>query len=666
MTEKNDASPSTGHDRQQAPDGAPGANRAGLSASTTTQPACDADYLDAPTSVVIDRDDGSAAHLQTYIDGAATEYHYRDGRLVRRGACPATAAEIEHLCMSNMLANPGERFFFKDRHSRFLMVSAAWLAAVGHGWRLDQVIGKTDFDIAEREQARVAFEDEQRVIATGVAMPVKVERDWLPDRPEAWVSTSKVPLLDEQGNIVGTWGIARDVTAQVNAEQALVHQALHDSTTGLANRVLLMDRLSQALIACERRGGCVALLFADLDAFKGINDRLGHEAGDQVLAEVGRRLTLTARRGDTVARFGGDEFVVLCTGLTADADLQVIGDRLAGAIRAPMDVAGHELIVTASVGAIVTADPHVEPAELLRQADHALYGAKRAGRDRLAVYDPEAHLGGEAAAGLAGDLRQAIDRAELFVVYQPLFRLADGAIVGAEALVRWRHPQRGVVPPDEFIPLAEERGLIAEVDAFVLDEACRQLALWRADDHAWDQVVMSVNISGRELSDRGLVDRVAGALERHGIPPAQLCLEITETALLGELGDVSRVLESLTGLGVHLSLDDFGTGYSALSHLQRLRTDTLKIDRSFIAQIGEQTRDHQITAGVTAMAHALGMTVVGEGIETAGQWERLIELGCDTGQGYIFARPMSAEEFAALRASGDPPTRVGGRGREVV
>ncbi len=654
MTDMQDPQLDRGHDRPRTPAACPGSAAPGATSRTCAVGAVT--YNDGPPTGGLERAEGSAVHRQTWIDGSSRDYHYRDGRLRRRVLDPGRSqSEIEHLCMANMLANPGERFFFKDRDSRFLLVSAGWLAAVGRGRTLDDVIGKTDFDIAEHDQAMVAFEDEQRVIATGEPMPIRVERDWIEGHPNAWVSTSKVPLLDERGEIVGTWGIARDVTGQVEAEHALEHQALHDSTTGLANRVLLMDRLAQALIACERRGGRVALLFADLDDFKEINDRLGHEAGDQVLAEIGRRLTKAARRGDTIARFGGDEFVVLASGLTSDADLQLIGERLVRAVRAPMSVSGHDLMVTASLGAIVTSDPQAEPAELLRQADHALYGAKRGGRNRMQVFDPDADRASEAGADLAAELRQAIDRSELFVAYQPVFRLSDGVITGAEALVRWQHPTRGVVPPDEFIPLAEERGLIADLDAFVLDEACRQLAAWRGEGESWEGFVLSVNISGRELSDRGLVARVAGALERHGIPPSQLCVEITETALLGELGDVSRVLESLSKLGLHLTLDDFGTGYSALSHLQRLRTDTLKIDRSFVAQIGEQTRDHQITSAVTAMAHALGMTVVGEGIETARQWEKLIELGCDLGQGYVFARPLSPEDFAALRARGALP-----------
>jgi diguanylate cyclase (GGDEF)-like protein/PAS domain S-box-containing protein len=554
--------------------------------------------------------------------------------------------------MRSLLASREERFFFKDRESRFLLVSAGWLAAVGHGQSLDEVVGRTDFDIFSHAHAVAAFEDEQRVLETGEPMVAKIERETFPDRPDAWVSTARAAVFDDDGAVIGTWGISRDVTAQIDAEQALVHQALYDSVTGLANRVALMDRLSQALVALERRPGRVGLLFVDLDNFKDINDMLGHDAGDRVLVEIGRRLTQAARRVDTVARLGGDEFVILGAELTDDDDPRLIGDRVVRAVRAPLNIDGHDVTVTASVGAVLSGDPHADPGELLQRADGAMYAAKRAGRNGFQIFEAKLDpMAADSAVGLAGELRRAIDAAELFVVYQPLFRLGDGSVTGAEALVRWRHPQRGVVLPIEFIPFAEQRGLIAEIDAFVLNEACRQLAAWRSDDDPWNDFMISVNVSGCALSDPDLVGRVAAALEHHAIEPSRLCLEITETALIGELGNANQAMDALSALGVHLALDDFGTGYSTLAHLHLLRTDILKIDRSFVAQIGERSRSGEIIDAVTAMAHALGMTVVGEGIETDGQLERLLGFHCDEGQGYVFAPPVPPADVAALRAN---------------
>jgi diguanylate cyclase (GGDEF)-like protein/PAS domain S-box-containing protein len=303
-------------------------------------------------------------------------------------AAPFVSREqIERLCMRSLLASPEERFFFKDRESRFVLVSAGWLAALGQGRSLDEVVGKTDFDIFSGLHAAAALKDEQRVLATGERMVGKVERETFDDRPDAWVATVKEPVFGDDGTIVGTWGISRDVTAQVEAEQALQHQMLHDAVTGLANRVALMDRLARALILLERRPGRVGLLFIDVDTFKGINDSLGHDAGDRVLAEIGRRLTTAARRIDTVARLGGDEFVILGAELSHDDDPRLIGERVLQVMRSPLNINGKTITVTGSVGAALTGDPLAEPGELLQQADSAMYDAKRAGGNRCQIFD---------------------------------------------------------------------------------------------------------------------------------------------------------------------------------------------------------------------------------------------------------------------------------------
>ena len=293
--------------------------------------------------------------------------------------------------MRNLLANTEDKIFFKDRQSRFLLVSMAFLGAQGHGRSLDELIGKSDFDIFSTPHAQAAFEDEQRVIETGEPIIAKIERETFHDRPDTWVSTTKLPLRDERGDIIGTWGIARDVTERIEAELALVEQTLRDPVTGLANRVALMDRLARALVALERQPGRVAVLFADLDDFKQINDSLGHDAGDQVLVAVARRFEQVARRADTVARLGGDEFVLLCPEL-GDADsIRLIGDRVIHAIRAPLSIDHRNLTVTTSLGAVVTNDPLATAGEMLRRADIAMYGAKRAGRDRLQIFGPDIH-----------------------------------------------------------------------------------------------------------------------------------------------------------------------------------------------------------------------------------------------------------------------------------
>ena len=527
------------------------------------------------------------------------------------------------------------------------MVSAGFLARVIPDGTEEEVIGKTDFDLFSEEHAASAFADEQQIIRTGEPVAGKLERETFHDRPHNWVSSTKMPLRDEHGRIIGTFGISRDVTAQVTAENALAYQVLHDPVTGLVNRAALMDRLSQALVAMERQPGRLAVLFVDLDHFKTINDSFGHDAGDQVLAEVGRRLSLLSRHVDTVARLGGDEFVVLCGALRDDDDVGLIADRVVQGIRVPYVEDGRDLSITCSVGIVVTGDPLAEPEQLIRDADETMYGAKETGRNRYRIYD-SSHRIGTPASLLQTELSHAIESEELFLLYQPLFSLDDRSLVGVEALVRWRHPERGVVVPDDFIPFAEQHGLIGRIDSFVLDEACRQLSEWAARDGWPSGFTMAVNVSGAELSDPGFSGHVAEVIRHHGVPAERLCLEMTETALVGEWGDLQDTLSALSRLGVRLALDDFGTGYSSLAHLQRMKVDVLKIDRSFVAQIGRSPRDHEIVAAVTAMSHALGISVVGEGIETNYQLDTLAGLGCDQGQGFLFARPLSPEAVVAL------------------
>jgi diguanylate cyclase (GGDEF)-like protein len=555
-------------------------------------------------------------------------------------------------CMANLLSATEERVYFKDRESRFLLVSSGWLAAYAPGRTTRDLAGKTDFDVFSAEHARIAFADEQRIIATGQPVAAKVEQETFSDRPSTWVSTTKMPLRDESGQIIGTFGISRDITAQIQAEKALAHQALRDPLTGLANRVALMDRLAQALMAIERRRSRLGLLFVDLDGFKEINDTFGHDAGDLVLAETGRRLIGIARRSDTVARLGGDEFVVLCPELdTRTAAPRDIGGRIVRAIAAPYLDNGRNLSVTCSVGIAVTSDPATRPEQMIHDADVAMFEAKRTGRSRYHMYRP-GHLAGASKSTLRTELGRAIQNNELFLVYQPLFSIGARALTGAEALVRWRHPERGVLPPDSFIPFAEENGLIGGIGSFVLEEACRQIAEWSCQA-GWPQgFTVAVNVSGCELYGASLCERVAATLRQHEVRPAQLCLEITETSLLQHVGDAQETLSQLSAAGVHVALDDFGTGYSTLGYLQQLSADALKIDRSFVEHISRSYRDQQIVAAVIAMAHALGMTVIGEGIENGHQLSILRLLGCDLGQGHYLAPPLTAMALARRARTG--------------
>jgi EAL domain-containing protein (putative c-di-GMP-specific phosphodiesterase class I) len=338
---------------------------------------------------------------------------------------------------------------------------------------------------------------------------------------------------------------------------------------------------------------------------------------------------------------------VLCGALRDDDDVGLIADRIVQGIRSPYIEDGRDLSITCSVGIVVTLDPLAEPEQLIRDADGVMYEAKETGRNRYRVFESSRRIL-TGASRLQAELSRAIEGEELFLLYQPLFSLEDQSLMGVEALVRWRHPERGVVLPDDFIPFAEQHGLIGRIDSFVLNEACRQLAEWTTRNGWPSGFTMAVNVSGAELSDPEFVGRVAEVLRGNGIPAALLCLELTETAFVGEWGDVQETLSALSKLGVRVALDDFGTGYSSLAHLQRLKVDILKIDRSFVGQIGRSPRDREIVGAVTAMSHALGITVVGEGIETSHQLDTLAGLDCDQGQGFLFARPLSPEAVVAL------------------
>jgi diguanylate cyclase (GGDEF)-like protein/PAS domain S-box-containing protein len=558
-----------------------------------------------------------------------------------------TPVDLVVTCMNNLLDCPEIRVYFKDLDSKFILVSAGCDATLPTGHDLSELIGRTDFDFYSDEHASAAFRDEQEIIRSGQPIEGKLERETFHDRADAWVSTSKMPLFDQQGQIIGTFGITRDITAQVKAERALAYQVLHDPVTGLANRFSLMDRLKQALLAMERLPGRLAVLFVDLDHFKEVNDSFGHEAGDQLLVEVGRRLSHVSRRADTVARLGGDEFVVLCTSLHNDDDVSLIAERIVAGVRAPYLKEGNELAVTCSVGVYVTGDPQSEPEDLLRGADEAMYEAKQSGRNRHRTFNPTDHIT-SSTSHLKSELARALERRELFLLYQPLFSLEDQTLVGVEALIRWRHPERGIVPPDSFIPFAEQHGLIGSIDSFVMDEACRQLAEWSRRDGWPKSFTMAVNVSGRELSETSFAGQVDDAMRRHGIAPERLCLEITETAFVGGWAEIQETLAALASLGVRIALDDFGTGYSSLAHLQQMKVDVVKIDRSFVEHIGRSPRDREIVAAVTAMSHALGISVVGEGVETDHQLSTLAGLDCDQGQGFLLARPMSADSVITL------------------
>jgi diguanylate cyclase (GGDEF)-like protein/PAS domain S-box-containing protein len=437
----------------------------------------------------------------------------------------------------------------------------------------------------------------------------------------------------------------RDITARKLAEDTIRWQAHHDVLTGLPNRTLFLDRLEQLLAISQRKRSSAAVAFVDLDRFKQINDTLGHAVGDRLLQEVADRLAGGIRAEDTIARMGGDEFTLLLPDLDQPEDAAKVAHKLLATLKRPLVLEGQELTITASVGISVFPHDGRDAQALLKNADVAMYRAKEQGGDGCQLYAEAMNAAAFERLVLENHLRKAITLDELTVLYQPQVALATGRIIGVEALVRWRHPGLGMVLPARFIPLAEEIGVIVPLGEWVLREVCRQAALWQA---AGQPLRVAVNLSARQFRQRGLAQTVATALAETGLDPGWLDLELTETAIM-ENGDAAvEILQALKRLGVRLSVDDFGTGYSSLSYLRRFPLDVLKVDRSFVRDLGEDRTDQEVVRAVIDLAHALGLEVIAEGVETQTQWDCLHSLGCDALQGYLFSPAVSAEKLEAL------------------
>jgi diguanylate cyclase (GGDEF)-like protein/PAS domain S-box-containing protein len=454
-------------------------------------------------------------------------------------------------------------------------------------------------------------------------------------------------VADEEGKPLRMVGICWDITERRAIEEQLVHEALHDTLTALPNRNLLEDRVALALRALARRELPLGLMLIDIDRFKVVNDSLGHDVGDRLLVEVGARIASAVRPGDTVARFGGDEFVVLCEELTSAGEALGIAQRIQDTTGQPIVVAGTELVLSVSTGISLTHDPDTLPGSLLRDADSAMHHAKRSGRARSVVFVDEMRDQALGRLEIETQLRRAIGHGELRVHYQPILGLGTRSVVGVEALVRWEHPTRGLVQPAEFVPIAEETGLIVPLGEWVLEEACRQLRAW---DTAFPELTVSVNLSGTQITQPDIVSRIAEVLDRTGVDPQRLALEITESVLMRDAEDTMSVLRALKNLGVKLHVDDFGTGYSSLSYLKRFPVDALKVDRSFVDGLPTDPEDMAIVAAIIGLAHSLGMETIAEGVENAQQLAALEGLGCEAAQGFLFSHPILADDVAAAIA----------------
>ncbi|MEN8164205.1 MAG: EAL domain-containing protein [Acidobacteriota bacterium] len=445
------------------------------------------------------------------------------------------------------------------------------------------------------------------------------------------------------------------------AEQQLLHNAFHDTLTGLPNRALFGDRLEMALTVARRRpAGRFAVLFFDLDRFKNINDSLGHSVGDQLLVALARRLETIVRPGDTVARIGGDEFAILVNDMNDVSHAIQVAERILKGFEAPFTIETNEVFISASIGIAVHDMNTTDPEAMLRDADIAMYRAKASGKGRYEIFDPQMHASAVALLKIETDLRRAVDRGEFVMHYQPIVTLKDRRIKGFEGLVRWQHPEKGLVAPANFITVAEETGLIIPLGWWVMEQSCRQIREWQLRFPMTPPIFISVNVSGRLFVDNQVVEGILDILGRTGLPPESLRLEVTENVILEHSEAVMTKMQQLRAMGVQLSIDDFGTGYSSLSYLQRFQYDTLKIDRSFISGMEPGTDSQAIVETILSLASTLGIGVIAEGIETAEQMIKLRDLDCPQGQGFWLAKPLNTVMVEDL-LGGDDTTRISAR-----
>jgi diguanylate cyclase (GGDEF)-like protein/PAS domain S-box-containing protein len=551
--------------------------------------------------------------------------------------------------LSSLLSLSADWIWEQDADFRFTFFSEGIEAATGISRTL--LIGK-------QRLAGSAFDAPAEAIATYVACVDARQpfRDFTyafmrPDGVRRFICISGEPVFDADGCFTGYRGVGRDVTQATLTEQKVHELARFDSLTGLPNRSMFLGELERTVARARRHGTVFALCFIDLDRFKNINDTLGHDAGDELLKTVANRLRHVVRSSDLVARLGGDEFVVLLEGETGAGDLNTIAHKLLAAIGEPLTIQGCSFIVTGSIGVGLFPGDGDDAATLLKHADAAMYLAKDNGKNNVQFYTSDLAKLAVQQFELESALRLALVRGELLLHYQPKVSVTSGGLVGVEALLRWAHPTRGMVPPGEFIPLAEERGMIVLIGNWVFQAACKQIRDWRIA--GLDAPPVAVNLSARQFISDSLVEDLTSALTLYGVAPSKLEVELTESVLMSDPVRANHVLQQLHKMGIRISIDDFGTGYSSLSYLKRVPAQTVKIDRSFVSGLPSDGDDVAITQAVIAMAHSLGLKVVAEGVETAEQLELLHQLGCDEAQGYLLGRPMPASALAA-RLAKDP------------
>ncbi len=549
--------------------------------------------------------------------------------------------------LASIIQHAPIRVFWKDRESRYVGCNRQFAHDAGLA-EPEELIGKTDYDTNWREQAEFYRADDRIVMESGISKLDFEEPQTTPDGHTIWLSTSKVPLRGENNQIIGVLGIYTDITNRKQAEEQIHNLAYFDPLTGLPNRTLLLDRLRQAMTSGKRSGKYGALLFIDLDNFKTLNDTLGHDMGDLLLKQAAQRLQTCVRAEDSVARVGGDEFLVMLANLgtnemEAASQAEAVGRKILAALNQSYQLDDVAFNSTPSIGATLFMDHLSSVDNLLKQADLAMYKSKEAGRNTLHFFNSEMESVVVERAALEKDLRKAIQDKQFLLHYQAQV-VGEGRATGAEVLLRWTHPKRGMVPPADFIPLAEDTGLILPLGHWVLHTACAQLAAWAARPEM-AHLTIAVNVSAHQFRQADFVNQVWAVIKDTGANPNRLKLELTESMLVSNVEDIIEKMYALKAKGVGFSLDDFGTGYSSLSYLRRLPLDQLKIDQSFVRDVLSDPNDATIAKTIVALAQSLGLGVIAEGVETAAQLDFLASAGCHAYQGYFFSRPLPLEGF---------------------
>ncbi|MDE2417267.1 MAG: EAL domain-containing protein [Burkholderiales bacterium] len=569
--------------------------------------------------------------------------HWRDITEVQEANRAATyERELMHALMDSI----PDQIFFKDSESRFLRINQSLAKRYG----IDDpslAVGKTDADFYTPEHGAKTAADERQIMETGEPLVGVLDREVWPDGSMTWNVSTKMPLYNSEGKLIGTYGIAHDITEHKKTEQLIWHQANFDALTGLPNRRLLRDRWDQALRARHRSGLDLGLLLLDLDHFKEINDSLGHAMGDNLLVQASQRIRNCLRATDSVARLGGDEFAIILTDLHSAEVASDIARKIVAALNQSFHLGSEVAYVSGSIGITLSPQDGEDIDVLLKHADQAMYQTKSRGRNGYSFFTLELQTRSQTRQRLISDLRRALPEGQLHLVYQPIVELATGRVDKAEALLRWTHPQLGPVSPSVFIPLAESNGFIVEIGEWVFRQAAAQLQAWRRT--LSPQMQVSINKSPLQFQNLHASPRKwLQHLESMGLPGSAMVVEITESLLLDHSDQVQQQLAQMRETGIQVSLDDFGTGYSALSYLQRYDIDFLKIDQSFVRGLHAGSRNLALCKAIIQLSREMGMQVVAEGIETQAQCDLLTAGGCDFGQGYLFAKPLLPADFEAF------------------